>query len=53
MARAHQEWAKRAERAVKLREAGETYETIGAILGVSRQRAHEIVRRQIEKHGRA
>ena len=34
----------RAERAIRLREAGETWATIGRILGVSRQRAQQLAK---------
>lgn len=36
--------APRAERARRLREAGETWKTIGALLGISRQRAQALVK---------
>lgn len=34
----------RAQRAIRLREAGETWETIGKLLGVSRQRAQALAK---------
>lgn len=35
----------RAQRAWKLRQAGETWATIGKLLGVSRQRAHALAKK--------
>jgi hypothetical protein len=34
----------RAERAIRLREAGETWASIGRMLGVSRQRAQQLAK---------
>jgi len=37
----------RAERAARLRAAGETWATIGQLLGVSRQRAQQLVAKHV------
>ena len=39
----------RAERAIRLREAGETWKAIGAILGVSHQRAQALAARHAKR----
>ena len=40
----------RAQRALRLREAGETWATIGQLLGVSRERARQLAAKA-RKHG--
>jgi len=40
------EWRKRRERAVSLRNNGKTLDEIGAIIGCTRQRVHQLLKAQ-------
>lgn len=46
------EGRRRAKRAVSLRRKGNTYERIGVLLGVTKQRAHAMVTKALKANGK-